>query len=194
MYFKYYGFFTVNVANAATTFGLHVAPPLIQVVLPVGISFYTFMAIAYIVDIYRGRLRGRELGRLSLYLSFFPHLVAGPIVRPNELIPQLDVRRDPDTSMSPELRADLRGLFKKVVIADYLAADVVDPVFADPPAQRADVLAGDRSPTPSRSTATSVATPTSRSASRSCSGFRFPQNFDSPYSARPCRTSGAAGT
>src|SRR5438034_884079 len=54
VYFKYYGFFTVNVTNAATSLGLHVAPPLIQVVLPVGVSFYTFMAIAYVVDIYRG--------------------------------------------------------------------------------------------------------------------------------------------
>ena len=68
LYFKYYGFFTVNVANAATTFGLHVTPPLIQVVLPIGVSFYTFMAISYIVDVFHRRFPLASWIDVTLYL------------------------------------------------------------------------------------------------------------------------------
>ena len=96
-----------------------------SIVLPVGISFYTFMAISYVVDTYRGEFEPTTLEKFAVYLSFFPHLVAGPIVRPAELIPQLDTPRDPrrvDTSRAFYLIAT--GLFKKVVIANYLA--VVD--------------------------------------------------------------------
>src|SRR5213078_1303402 len=133
LYFKYYGFFTVNVTNAAAPFGLHVAPPLIQVVLPVGVSFYTFMAIAYVVDIYRCDFEIASWVALFLYLSFFPHLVAGPIVRPNELIPQLVVRRDPrHVDMTGGAWLILGGLFKKVVVSSFLAAAIVDPVCGDP--------------------------------------------------------------
>src|SRR5437773_3963374 len=88
LYFKYYGFFTVNVANAASAIGAGWAPPLIQVILPVGVSFYTFMAVAYVVDVYRRDFEVSSWIDVVLYLSFFPHLVAGPIVRPAELIPQ----------------------------------------------------------------------------------------------------------
>ena len=94
-YFKYYGFFAVNVTNGLARLGIHAGPPLIQVVLPVGVSFFSFMAVAYIVDILRGTTKPASWIDAFLYLSLFPHLVAGPIVRPNELIPQLDVRRDP---------------------------------------------------------------------------------------------------
>src|SRR5437867_3983806 len=133
LYFKYYGFFTVNVTNAATSLGLHVAPPLIQVVLPVGVSFYTFMAIAYVVDIYRSEFEVAGWTDTFLYLSFFPHLVAGPIVRPAELIPQLDERRDPrNVDVAGASWLILGGLFKKVVIASYLSSAIVDPVFGDP--------------------------------------------------------------
>src|SRR5205085_879033 len=95
VFFKYYGFFAVNVTNAATTLHATVAPPLIQVALPVGVSFYTFMAISYVVDVYRREFPVASWVDTTLYLSFFPHLVAGPIVRPGELIPQLDIQRDP---------------------------------------------------------------------------------------------------
>ena len=96
LYFKYYGFFSLNLTNAAAELGLeNLGLPLVQLILPVGISFFTFMAISYIVDVYRGHTRVASWIDVFLYLSFFPHLVAGPIVRPDELIPQLDVRRDP---------------------------------------------------------------------------------------------------
>ena len=88
-----------------------------------GISFFTFMAISYIVDVYRGRHDASRAGSTSfLYLSFFPHLVAGPIVRPNELIPQLDVRRDPrHIDVAGASWLILGGLFKKVVVSSFLA-------------------------------------------------------------------------
>jgi D-alanyl-lipoteichoic acid acyltransferase DltB (MBOAT superfamily) len=95
LFFKYYGFFAVNVTNGATALHATLAPPLIQVALPVGVSFYTFMAISYVVDVYRREFPVASWIDTTLYLSFFPHLVAGPIVRPGELIPQLDIQRDP---------------------------------------------------------------------------------------------------
>ena len=140
-------------------------------ILPVGISFYTFMGISYIVDVYRGDTEPTTLEKFAAYLSFFPHLVAGPIVRPNELIPQLDTPRSPrrvDTSRAFYLIAT--GLFKKVVIASYLASNIVDEVFADP--EQLLVARG-----PDRDLRLRGAdlrrllraTPTSPSASRSCS-------------------------
>ena len=102
--------------------GLDLPLALKSIVLPVGISFFTFMAISYVVDAYRGDFEPTTLEKFAVYLSFFPHLVAGPIVRPSELIPQIDTPRDPrrvDTSRAFYLIAT--GLFKKVVIANYLA-------------------------------------------------------------------------
>ena len=84
-WFKYYGFFSLSADNALGSFGVESPLPLLQILLPVGISFYTFMGISYIVDVYRRQLE--PAGWLDfLYLSFFPHLVAGPIVRGGELL------------------------------------------------------------------------------------------------------------
>jgi len=185
VYFKYYGFFTVNVTNAATSLGLSFAPPLLQVVLPVGVSFYTFMAISYVVDIYRGDFELAGWTDLFLYLSFFPHLVAGPIVRPNELIPQLDIRRDPrHIDVVGASWLILGGLFKKVVIANYLAAAIVDPVFGDParhssPEAILGIVAYAVQIYCDFSGYTDIAIGVAKLL-----GFRFPQNFDRPYSAR----------
>jgi D-alanyl-lipoteichoic acid acyltransferase DltB (MBOAT superfamily) len=185
LYFKYYGFFTVNAANTASALGLHVAPPLIQVVLPVGVSFYTFMAIAYVVDIYRREFDIVGWTDLYLYLSFFPHLVAGPIVRPNELIPQLDVTHDPrNIDVIGAMWLILGGLFKKVVIANYLAGAIVDPVFGDParhsaPEAIVGIVAYAVQIYCDFSGYTDIAIGVAKLL-----GFRFPQNFDRPYSAR----------
>ena len=130
-YFKYYDFFVSSSHNLAAIVGLELPLSLRTIVLPVGISFFTFMAISYVVDIYRGDFEPTTLEKFAVYLSFFPHLVAGPIVRPGELIPQLETPRDPrrvDTSRAFYLIAT--GLFKKVVIANYLASHIVDQVFA----------------------------------------------------------------
>ena len=130
-YFKYYDFFVSSTDNMATIVGLDLPFSLKTIVLPVGISFFTFMAISYVVDAYRGDFEPTTLEKFAVYLSFFPHLVAGPIVRPSELIPQIETPRNPrrvDTSRAFYLIAT--GLFKKVVIANYLASSIVDQVFA----------------------------------------------------------------
>jgi alginate O-acetyltransferase complex protein AlgI len=185
LYFKYYGFFTVNVANAASAIGVGWAPPLIQVVLPVGVSFYTFMAVAYVVDVYRRDFEVASWVDVVLYLSFFPHLVAGPIVRPSELIPQLDERRDPrSVDVAGAAWLIMGGLFKKVVLANYLSAAIADPVFGDPTRRSAlDAIVG--------LVAYAVVIYCDFSGytdiAIGCAnllGFRFPQNFDRPYSAR----------
>lgn len=184
-FFKYYGFFAVNVTNAFASLGLESSIPLIQVVLPVGISFFTFMAIAYVVDVYRGDFEVASWTDAFLYLSFFPHLVAGPIVRPNELIPQLRERRDErHVDVAGAAWLILGGLFKKVVVSSYLATQIVDPVFGDP-AQRSapDALFGILGYAiviyADFSGYTDIAIGVAKLL-----GFQFPRNFDRPYSAR----------
>jgi alginate O-acetyltransferase complex protein AlgI len=185
LYFKYYGFFSLNLTNAADALGVHAGLPLLQVILPIGVSFFTFMAISYIVDIYRGRFEPSSWIDVFLYLSFFPHLVAGPIVRPDELIPQLDVRRDPrHVDVMGASWLIFGGLFKKVVISSYLASTIVDPVFGDPGRYGAiDVLFA--------IVAYAVVIYSDFSGYTDIAigiakllGFQFPQNFDRPYSAR----------
>jgi alginate O-acetyltransferase complex protein AlgI len=121
--FKYWNFFNTSAADICTAINLPWAVPNLNVLLPVGISFYTFQTLSYTIDIYRGQLRPEpNLGRFALYVSFFPQLVAGPIERAGRLLPQL---RDPlptdDASNVKAVVQILWGLFKKVVIADRLA-------------------------------------------------------------------------
>ena len=184
-FFKYYGFLAVNVTNALATLGIESSMPLIQVVLPVGISFFTFMAIAYVVDVYRGDFEVATWTDAFLYLSFFPHLVAGPIIRANELIPQLRERRDErHVDVAGAAWLILGGLFKKVVVSSYLAAQIVDPVFGDP-AQRSapDALFGILGYAiviyADFSGYTDIAIGVAKLL-----GFQFPRNFDRPYAAR----------
>jgi alginate O-acetyltransferase complex protein AlgI len=133
--FKYLGFFVTEVDDFLDSLGLGSPLPLVQIVLPIGISFFTFQAISYVVDVYRGDTRAASLGDVAILQAFFPHLVAGPIVRANELLPQLRVPRDPRTVLAgPGLFLVAGGLVKKTVVADELARRVVDPVFNDPTA------------------------------------------------------------
>ncbi len=132
-YFKYYDFFLSSVHNMAAGLGIDIPVTLIQVALPVGISFFTFMALSYVIDTYRGAFAPVSTIRFATFLSFFPHLVAGPIVRPRELIPQMDTPRDPRRiDASRALVLIMGGLFKKVVIASYLSSHLVDNVFGNP--------------------------------------------------------------
>ena len=184
LYFKYYGFFSLNITNAASALGLGAHLPLLLLVLPVGVSFFTFMAVSYVVDVYRGHAQPSSWVDVFLYLSFFPHLVAGPIVRPDELIPQLDVRRDPRHRRGRLGVADPGRLFKKVVISSYLATTIVDPVFGDPSRQSAiDAIFGIVGYAvviyADFSGYTDIAIGVAKLL-----GFQFPQNFDRPYSAR----------
>jgi D-alanyl-lipoteichoic acid acyltransferase DltB (MBOAT superfamily) len=132
-FFKYCDFFLGSVEAGLRSLGLHAELPLLELVLPVGISFFTFQALSYVIDIYRGRLEPTSLLRFSVYLAFFPQLVAGPIVRASEFLPQLRRPRDPskvDAARGFGLIGG--GLFKKVVLADTLATRLVDPVFSAP--------------------------------------------------------------
>jgi len=183
-YFKYYGFAVTSTNNLFAFVGVDVPLEVRSIVLPVGISFFTFMGISYLVDVFRGDFEPTSLSKFAAYLSFFPHLVAGPIVRPGELIPQLDTPRDPryvDTSRAFFLIGT--GLFMKVVIANHLAASIVDPIFGAPDQHSSlEVLVGIY--------AYSVQIYADFFGYTNIAiglalllGFQFPQNFDAPYTA-----------
>lgn len=129
-FFKYYGFFAANVNGLFGLAGLSFRAPALDVVLPVGISFYTFQALGYTVDVYRGDIAPcRNLFRYALFVSFFPQLVAGPIERSGNLLHQLEVPHDFDGERARDgLLLMLFGLFQKVVVADRLAI-VVQTAF-----------------------------------------------------------------
>jgi D-alanyl-lipoteichoic acid acyltransferase DltB (MBOAT superfamily) len=153
-------------------------------VLPIGISFFTFQALSYVVDVHRRELAPRSLLDVAFYLSFFPQLVAGPIVRAGELLPQLD-RREPGATPPFEEAAWLigRGLFKKMVIATYLAETVVDPVYAAPNmADRGELLLAFYGYAVQIYADFSGYTDIAIGLALLL-GFRFPTNFDRPYQA-----------
>jgi D-alanyl-lipoteichoic acid acyltransferase DltB (MBOAT superfamily) len=129
-FWKYIAFFLTALSPLAELAGAP-APPHVEVVLPVGISFFTFQGLSYVIDVYRRDIRPeRSFFRFALYIAFFPQLVAGPIVRAQELIPQLKRPRAVDaTRFGSGLFLILGGLLKKVVLADYLAQNIVDRVF-----------------------------------------------------------------
>ncbi len=128
--FKYYGFFRGAVAGAAGTEGANALLPELDVLLPIGISFYTFQTLSYTIEVYRGsHPPERHLGRFALYVAFFPQLVAGPIERSGSLLPQLKRHHAFDYErVVSGLRLMLWGLFKKVVVADRLGL-MVDTVY-----------------------------------------------------------------
>jgi alginate O-acetyltransferase complex protein AlgI len=133
--FKYYSFFVQQFANLLGHIGLGAPLPLITIALPVGISFYTFQAISYVVDVKRRLVEPASLIDATVYLSFFPHLVAGPIVRAREFLPQLARPRNPNrVAVGSGIALIALGVVEKVVIADYLARTIVEPVFAVPQA------------------------------------------------------------
>ncbi len=136
-FFKYFNFFLSSFNRA---FGLGEAT-LLKIILPIGISFYTFQAISYLVDVYRGEVTARKsFLQISLYISFFPQLVAGPIVRSTDFLYQLDENHDVSVPQTMEaIQIFLFGLVKKIVIADRLAV-AVDTVFATPAAYNAPSL------------------------------------------------------
>ena len=183
-WFKYYGFFTVNVANGLHRVGLGSPLPVLQVVLPVGISFFTFMGISYVVDVHRGKIEAAPWLDAAVYLSFFPHLVAGPIVRGADLFPQIRARREPgriDASRAAWLI--MAGLAKKVVISSFLAKNIVDPVFALPHQHSAlEVLFAVYGYAVQIYADFSGYTDIAIGVALLL-GFRFPDNFNAPYAA-----------
>jgi len=133
--FKYFNFFNDSTRAVFERFDITWGLPAFDVLLPVGISFYTFQTLAYTVDVYRGRIEPeRHLGRFALYVAFFPQLVAGPIERASRLLPQFREKVEFDYDrLGSGLRQITWGMFKKVVVADRLAI-YVDSVYNDPTA------------------------------------------------------------
>jgi len=122
--FKYYNFFNESIASTFDFLGITYNPVLSSMLLPVGISFYTFQTLSYTIDVYRGNLKPeKHFGKFALYVSFFPQLVAGPIERATNLLPQIakNDKRLNYNDFSIGLTQTLFGLFKKVVVADTVA-------------------------------------------------------------------------
>ncbi|MDU8885464.1 MBOAT family O-acyltransferase [Yeosuana sp. MJ-SS3] len=122
-FFKYYNFFIDNFTQAFSFFGTEVQPNSLNIILPVGISFYTFQTLSYTIDVYRQRLQPtKDFIAFAAFVSFFPQLVAGPIERATNLLPQFYKKRQFVYSQAVDgLRQILWGLFKKIVIADNCA-------------------------------------------------------------------------
>ncbi len=184
-YFKYLDFFVAQALNFAHSFGFDLPLGFVNVTLPVAISFLTFHAISYIVDVYRGRLKAsRSPLDILLYISFFPHLVAGPIVRAHEFLPQLaSPRRAEDFGFGENMLLILGGLLKKMVIANYLAVRFVDPVFTDPTQfSRFDLVMAVYAYAIQIYADFSAYTDIAIGVA-ALLGYRFPQNFNQPYRA-----------
>jgi D-alanyl-lipoteichoic acid acyltransferase DltB (MBOAT superfamily) len=178
-YYKYFAFLV-------TTLNVFVEHPLPvpDILLPIGISFFTFQALSYVIDVYRGTFKPGRLLDFAVFLSFFPHVVAGPIVRPAEFMPQLKARHDPrHVDASRAFFLIFIGLFKKVVIANLLATEIVDAVFASPNQHSSlEALVG------VYAYAIQIYADFSGYTDMAIGlalllGFRFPQNFDSPYTS-----------
>ena len=178
--FKYYDWFRES-------FAFLFSVPFLELVLPIAISFFTFQAISYVVDVGRGELRPIPLLDFCVYLSFFAHLVAGPIVRVGEFAPQLDRRVDPRYVQSGEAFVLIaRGMFKKVVISSFVATNLVDPVFGPVggsvpgDVSRLETLAGVLGYAIQIYADFSGYTDIAIGVALLL-GIRFPQNFDQPY-------------
>ena len=177
-YFKYYNFGRDNFGPLLSWL------PKRQVILPVAISFFIFQALSYVIDAYRGKVKPTQLIDFATYLCFFPHLVAGPIVRATEFLPQLRVRPDPRfIDASHAFRLIVAGMFKKVVISAYLSHSIADQVFTNPKGHSAletlfGIYAYALQIYADFSGYTDIAIGIALLL-----GVRFPKNFDSPYTA-----------
>ena len=140
-FYKYFNFLSGTVTGLLRLFRLPVQDYFLDLILPVGISFYTFQTLSYVIDVYRGSIPAeRHFGYYALFVSFFPQLVAGPIERPQNLLPQLKAEHRFNTDDLREgLKIVLAGFFKKVVIADQLATYVV-AVYSNPEAAAAPAI------------------------------------------------------
>jgi D-alanyl-lipoteichoic acid acyltransferase DltB (MBOAT superfamily) len=183
--FKYYAFFVEDIDRVLSTVSLSLPLPLLTIALPIGVSFFTFQAISYVVDVKRRIIEPTRLFDLAIYLSFFPHLIAGPIVRAREFLPQLEKPRDPrDIPVGAATWLIALGLIKKVAVADFLAREVVDPVFAVPQAYHtADVALA------VYAYAAQIYCDFSGYTDMAIGlallmGFVFPNNFDRPYRSK----------
>ncbi len=184
--FKYANFFMEAIADVLGLFGMEAVAPHLNVLLPVGISFYTFQTMSYTIDIYRGKLKAtRNFLHFAFYVTFFPQLVAGPIVRAVQFLPQL--QRRPTLSMdqvSEGIFLILTGLAKKVVVADFLAINLIDRVFDNPGAFTSlEVVVALYAYTMQLYCDFSGYTDIARGAGK-LMGLELPENFKRPYVAK----------
>jgi D-alanyl-lipoteichoic acid acyltransferase DltB (MBOAT superfamily) len=184
-FFKYFDFGAESLRALLASFGYHPPPLALHVALPIGISFFTFESMSYVIDVYRRHIEPHPsyLEYLA-FVAFFPHLVAGPIVRPRDLLPQLAGQ----ARFSPELGSEglflvALGLLKKVAIGDYLALNLVERVFGAPLGYSSlevytGVVGYALQIYCDFSGYTDIAI-----GSALLLGVRFPKNFDAPYTA-----------
>ena len=184
-FFKYYGFFIEQAGDLLAQFGWERDLPLLQIVLPVGISFFTFQGISYVVDVHRGKTpAAKSLLDVMLLMSFFPHLVAGPIVRASDLLPQFDRTPRLTREMATHgLLLIVWGLFKKTVIASEISVNLVDPVFFDPSAYGAVDIAAAVYGYAVQIYCDFSAYSDMAIGIAALLGYSFPRNFDQPYRA-----------
>ena len=130
--FKYYNFFVESIQSIAETIGWKFDMVTLSIILPVGISFYTFQALSYTIDVYRKKIKATSnIVEFFAFISFFPQLVAGPIERATNLLPQFQNKRHFNYSLAVDgMRQILWGLFKKIVVADNCAL-FVDGIYSD---------------------------------------------------------------
>jgi alginate O-acetyltransferase complex protein AlgI len=184
-FFKYYNFGVSEASALLRSLGFSPPDLLLRITLPIGISFFTFESMSYVIDVYRRELPPHpSYVEYLAFVAFFPHLVAGPIVRPRDLLPQLasSPRFDPKLASRALLLIGL-GLFKKLAIGDYLGVNLVDRVFDSPLAYSAlecyaGLVAYAVQIYCDFSGYTDIAI-----GSAALLGVRFPKNFDAPYAA-----------
>jgi alginate O-acetyltransferase complex protein AlgI len=184
-YFKYYDFFVAQAMNLMMSLGLPLNLAFIEVALPIAISFLTFHALSYIIDVYHRKLKAtRSLVDILLYISFFPHLIAGPIVRAKAFLEQtVRVSSPYDVRLGLSVFLIIGGLFKKVIVANYLSTDFVDGVFRSPgDYSRLDLLLGMYAYAIQIYCDFSAYTDIAIGIANLL-GYRFPENFNQPYRA-----------
>ncbi len=183
--FKYYNFFIDSMTDLTLSLGIQRDMPFLELILPIGISFFTFQGISYVVDLYRRQIEPVTSPLdLFLYISFFPQLVAGPIVRASHFLPQLNRTAElTRATVAIGFLLILNGMLKKTVIAHYLAVDLVDPVFADPSqATSIDLIAAQYAYAIQVYCDFSAYSDIAIGAA-ALLGFKFRKNFDRPFSA-----------
>jgi alginate O-acetyltransferase complex protein AlgI len=186
-YFKYGGFLMENFAELMESVGVVYQPPQLDIVLPVGISFYTFATLSYTLDVYlrRAKPASRFLD-YALFVTFFPHLVAGPIMRPTELVPQFE---HPHRARPEQLRFGLAlmvlGLFQKVVLADGFLAPAAEAVYGAPPGTTPGALDAWMGTLAfsGQIFCDFAGYSTTAIGAAMCLGFAMPDNFRFPYAA-----------
>ena len=141
-FFKYLNFFGETLTALCRAVSIPFSAPALNIILPVGISFYTFQTLSYTLDVYRGRLEPeRDFVTFALFVSFFPQLVAGPIEKASNLLPQLkEEHRFTYENASWGAKLMAWGFFKKMVVADQLAVLLVDPVYQNPGSYEGGIL------------------------------------------------------